>query len=203
MNSPKHDVPYNIRDKYNSIYLRDKLSDRELELIQKDLIDHSVQVALKIKNIGFPPEQIEIVVKNAVERALQTYQFGSGGSLGDLVKTQVMGDLRAEYNKAYPDKVSSVTWPDLVEKKPFDRLLEILEKLKLLPDEIVDEIFEEANQILNGRQQKLLSTVYKTPGITYVEICKQFGARGVMTYREIKIIYAQLLGTLKFLEIEL
>jgi hypothetical protein len=191
------------KPRYNSIYLRDKLSDRELELMQKDLIDHSVQVALKIKNIGFPKEQIEIIVTNAVERALQTYQFGSGGSLGDLVKMHVMGDLRAEYNKAYPDKVSSVIWPDLVEKKPFDRLLEILEKIKLLPVSAGDEIFEEANQMLNGRQQKLLSTIYQTPGITYVEVCKQFGVRGVMTYREIKIIYAQLLETLKFLDIEL
>jgi len=197
MKSPKRRGPYKSR--YNRIYLRDKLSERELELMEKDLVDHSVQVALRIKNIGFPKEQIEIVVK----KALQTYQFGSGGSLGDLVKMHVMGDLRAEYNKAYPDKVSSIIWPDLVEKKPFDRLLEILEGIKLLPHEIVCEIFEEANQMLNGRQQKLLSTVYKTPGITYVEVCKQFGARGVMTYREIKIIYAQLLETLKFLEIVL
>jgi len=189
--------------KRSSIFLRNKLSDQELGLMEKDLVDYSVQVALKIKNIGFSKEQIEIVVKNAVERALQTYQFGSGGSLGDLVKMRVMGDLRAEYNKAYPDKVSNIIWPDLLEKKPFDRLLEILKKIKFLSADSAEEIFEEANQMLNGRQQKLLSTVYNTPDITYVEVCKQFGSRGVMTYREIKIIYAQLLETLKFLGVEL
>ena len=49
--------------KRSSIFLRNKLSPRELELLKKDLIDHSVNTALKIKNIGFPREQIEIVVE--------------------------------------------------------------------------------------------------------------------------------------------
>jgi len=189
--------------KRSSIYLRNKLSERELELLKKDLIDHSVLVALKIKNIGFPKEQIEIVVTNAIERVLFTYKFGNGGSLGNLVKIQVMADLRLEFEKAYPDKVSKIIWPDLAEKKPFDRLVEVLQKVKALPKTVVDDIFEAANEMLNGRQQKLLLTVYTTPSITYAEVCRQFGARGVMTYREIKIIYSQILHTLKFLEIDL
>ncbi len=189
--------------KRSSIYLRNSLSKREMELLQKDLIDHSVEVACKIKNLDIHKEQIEVVAKNAVERVLFTYKFGKGGSLGDLVKNQVMADLRVEFEKAYPDKVSKIIWPDLVEKKPFDKLLLMLQKIKTLPKAIVDNIFEEVNDTLNGRQQKLLSTLYNTPSITYAEICKQFGTRGVMTYREVKIIYSQLLQTLKFLEIEI
>ncbi|MGH7974906.1 MAG: hypothetical protein ACREBR_05225 [bacterium] len=189
--------------KRSSIYLRDKLSERELELLKKDLIDHSVVAALNIKNLGFSKNQIEIVVINAVERVLFTYKFGSGGSLGDLVKMQVMADLRLEVERAYPDMVTKIQWPDLVEKKPFDRLLELLQKIRTLSEEIQTEIFDETNELLNGRQQKLLSCVYVKPSITYGEICKQFGTRGVMTYREVKIIHAHLLQTLKFLEINL
>jgi hypothetical protein len=189
--------------KRSSIFLRNRLSPRELELLQKDLIDHSVDMALKIKNITFTKAEIEVVVNNAVERVLFTYKFGNGGSLGDLVKIQVMADLRVEFNKAFPLSASKITWPDLAEKKPFDRLLDVLQKIRALPLANVTEIFEEANGLLNGRQQKLLSTVYDTPAVTYAEICKQFGTRGVMTYREIKIIYAQILQTLKFLEIDL
>lgn len=189
--------------KRSQIYRRSKLSERELDLLKKDLIANSVYIALKIKNLNFSKTDIEIVVKNAVDQVFLTYQFGSGGNLGDLVKTHVMTYLRAEYNRVYPDKVSKIIWPDLVETKPFNRLVEILQKVKLLPKAIIVDIFEEANQVLNGRQQKLLSTVFNNPSITYAEISKQFGARGVMTYREIKIIYAQLLQTLKFLEIEL
>lgn len=189
--------------KRSSIYLRNQLSDKELRLLKKDLIDHSVQLVLKIKNLGFPKEQVEIVVNNAVERVLFTYKFGKGGSLGDLVKTQVMTDLRGEFEKAYPDRVSKIIWPDLAEKKPFDKLLIVLQKIKALSKDVAGNIFEDANDTLNGRQQKLLFTLYTTPSITYAEICKQFGTRGVMTYREVKIIYSQLLQTLKFLEIEL
>ena len=47
-------------------------------------------MALKIKNLDLPIEKIEEVVKNAVNRVLVTYQFGKGGSLGELVKNQVM-----------------------------------------------------------------------------------------------------------------
>jgi len=189
--------------KRSNIYLRNKLSERELDLLKKDLEDHYTHVAFKIKNIGFSEEYIKKVIKNAVARVIFTYKFGNSGSLGDLVKAQAMADLRAEFQKAYPDKVSKIIWPDLVEKKPFDRLLEVLKQLKSLPNTTVAEIFDEANQMLNGRQQKLLSTIYMAPSITYVEICRQFGARGVMTYREIKIIYNQLLNAIKFLEIQL
>lgn len=189
--------------KRSSIYLRQQLSSRELELLKKDLIEHSVQAVLKIKNLGFSKEQVEEVVNNAVERVLFTYKFGKGGSLGDLVKIQVMADLRSKFEKAYPESVSKVIWPDLTEKKPFDRLLEVLQKVKTL--ELVDRVsvFDEVNEILNGRQQKLLDAIYQTPSITYADVCRQFGVRNVMTYREIKIIYTQLLQTLKFLEIEI
>lgn len=171
--------------------------------MQKDLVDHSVQVALKIKNINFGKEHIEAIAENAVERVLFTYKFGKGGSLGDLVKNQVMADLRAEFEKCYPAQVSKVLWPDLAEKKPFDKLQTMLQQVKTLPEDTVTDIFNEMNDALNGRQQRLLSTLYSTSSITYAEVCKQFGTRGVMTYREIKIIYAQLLHTLKFLEVEL
>lgn len=189
--------------KRSNIYLRDSLSEKEFILLKKDLIDHSVQSALKIKNLDLPKEQIEIITRNAVERVLFTYKFGKGGSLGDLVKNQVMADLRLEFERSCPDKALKVLWPDLAEKKPFDKLQAALHKLKALPDETVANIFEDVNDTLNGRQQRLLSTLYNTSTITYSEICKQFGNRGVMTYREIKIIYTQLLQTLKFLEVEI
>jgi len=189
--------------KRSSVYLRHNLSPRELELLEKDLIDHSVHVALKIKNLDLPKEQIDIIVRNAVERVLFTYKFGKGGSLGDLVKNQVMADLRDAFEQCCPDKALRILWPDLAEKKPFDKLQAALQKIKTLPEDTVMDIFNEVNDTLNGRQQRLLSTLYNTSTITYSEICKQFGTRGVMTYREIKIIYTQLLQTLKFLEVEI
>jgi hypothetical protein len=189
--------------KHNPIYLRNKLSEKELFLLKKDLIDHSIQTASKIKNLNLAKEKIEEVVKNSVDRILLTYQFGKGGSLGELVRMQVMTDLRSEYEKVYPEKTSKVIWPDLTEKKPFDKLLEALQEVKLLSKDAIDAIFEEMNQNLNGRQSRILSTIYNTPLITYAEVSKQFGVRGVMTYREIKIIYTQLMQTLRFLEIEI
>lgn len=189
--------------KRSSIYLRKNLSERELELLKTDLIDHSVQVTSKIKNISFSKDQLKIVITKSVDRVLFTYKFGKGGSLGELVKTQVMVDLRAEFEKAYPDRVSKVIWPDLTEKRPFDRLVEIIHKIKKLPKGQIDSIFEEINEMINGRQQKLLLAIYTIPSTTYAEICRQFGVRNVMTHREIKIIYTQLLQTLKFLELEI
>lgn len=187
--------------KRSSIYLRNRLSEKELALLTKDLIDHSVDVVSKIKNISLSREQIGALTTSAVERVLATYKFGKGGSLGELVKTQVINDIRLEHEKLFP--LGKVVWPDLIEKKPFDRLIELLEKMKFLDKTMVDEIFDNVNDNLNGRQQKLLKTVYEKTSITYGEVCKQFGTRGVMTYREIKIIYAHLLQTLKFLEVNL
>ena len=114
-----------------------------------------------------------------------------------------MADLRTEMLKRYPDMAPKIIWPDLIENKPFEKLVEMAKKIKDLGRPRITEIFEEANDKLNGRQQKLLHAVYKNPAVTYAEICKQFGTRGVMTYREIKIIYNQLIQTLKFLEITL
>lgn len=190
--------------KRSSIYIRNRLSDRELELLKKDLTDHSVEVALRIKNINFSKEQITNIAASAIDRVLATYKFGKGGSLGELVKIQVMNDLRLEFAKAFPDQLQKITWPDLVEKKPFDRLVETLRELdKCCTSALIDEIFDNVEDVLNGRQQKILRTIYTNKSITYGEVCKQFGTRGVMTYREIKIVYAQLLQTLKFLKINL
>src|SRR5579863_3462710 len=174
--------------KTSSIYLRDSLSERELELLKKDLIDHYVQVASKIKHISFSKTQLEGIIIKSVDRVLATYKFGKGGSLGNLVKIQVMADLRDEFEKTYPDSLSKVIWPDLTEKKPFDRLLEALQKVKKLDQQDINTIFSEMNDTLNGRQQKLFQAIYSTPSITYAEVCRQFGVRNVMTYREIKII---------------
>jgi hypothetical protein len=189
--------------KNNKIFIINKLSEYEFSLLKKDLIDHSVQVALKIKNLNCTKEYVQSIATDSIERVLATYQFGKGSSLGNLVKRQVMADLRVEFEKTYPDMANKILWPDLEEKKPFDRLTEALQKMRLQPKAIVDSIFNETSQELKGRQQKLLSTMYDTPFIPYTEISKQFGTRGVMTYREIKIIYAQLLQVLKRLEIVL
>lgn len=187
----------------SKIYLLNKLSERDLNLLKKDLLDHSVHTALKIKKLDLSKEAIEEVVKNTVERVLLTYKFGNSNSLGNMVKIQALADLRAEFEKVSPDKANKIIWPDLEEKKPFDKLLEVLQKVKPLSKDLIDSIFSEVNDILNGRQQKLLRTVYNNPSITYVEVSKMFGTRGVMTYREIKIIHNQLLQTLEFLGIKI
>jgi hypothetical protein len=185
------------------IYLENKLSEKELELLKVDLINHSCNEVGKIKKLPFLKHEIEEVVKNAVERILITYKFGSGVSLGLLVRTQVMTDLRTETLKRYPDMALKLIWPDLIENKPFDKLIEMLKKIKKLKRSLIKEIFEETNELINGRQQKILITVYKNPALTYVEVCKRFGTRGVMTYLQIKIIHTQLTQTLKFLEVTL
>jgi hypothetical protein len=189
--------------KRSKIYVEKKFSDKELELLQADLIDHACSEIGKIKKLPFHKAEIVEVVKNATGRVLTTHKFGSGASLGTLVRAQVMADLRAEMSKRYPDMASRILWPDLIENKPFEKLGEMLTKIRDLGRPRVTEIFEEANGMLNGRQQRLLHAVYKDPTIGYAEICKQFGTRGVMTYREIKIIYNQLVQTLKFLEVTL
>lgn len=187
----------------NSIYLRSKFSDKELSLLKLDLINNSIYFVSKIKGLILSQPIIEDIVKNSVNNVLSNYKFGKDGSLGDLVKLNVIANLKAYYENTCPDQVHEVIWPDLDKRKPFDKLLEVLQKVKMLPEEEIENIFEEANQMLNGRQQKLLFTIYNNSLVTYAEICKQFGTRGVMTYREIKIIYAQLLQTMKFLEIEI
>jgi len=189
--------------KRSKIYIEKQFSDKELELLKDDLIEHAVGEVGKIKKLPFPRPEISILVKNAVERVLITHKFGSGVSLGTLVRTQVMTDLRTEMVKRYPDMAPRIIWPDLIENKPFEKLGDMLKKVKDLGRPRITEIFEEVNGSLNGRQQKLLHAVYKNPSISYAEICKQFGTRGVMTYREIKIIYNQVIQTLKFLEITL
>lgn len=189
--------------KRSKIYIENKLSDKELELLKADLIEHACNEVGKIKKLPFLPEEVNSVVKNVVERVFITHKFGSGVSLGTLIRMQVMADLRTEIAKRYPDMAPKIIWPDLIENKPFEKLGDVLKKVKNLKRPQITEIFEEVNSILNGRQQKLLHAVYKNPAISYAEICKQFGTRGVMTYREIKIVYNQLIQTLKFLEITL
>ena len=189
--------------KRSKIYIENKFSEKELELLKADFIEHACNEVGKIKKLSLPKTETDEVVKNAVERVLITHKFGSGMSLGTLIRMQVMTDLRTEVLKRYPDMASKIIWPDLIENKPFEKLVDMLKKVKGLGRPRITEIFEEANDKLNGRQQRLLHAVYKNPAITYAEICKQFGTRGVMTYREIKIIYNQLIQTLKFLEITL
>jgi hypothetical protein len=187
----------------NSIYLRSKFSDKELSLLKLDLINNSIYFISKIKNLVLPSLVLEEVVKNAVERVLDAYKFGQDGSLGDLVKTSVIADLRAYYENTYPDQASRVIWPDLDKRKPFDKLLEVLEKVKLQPKGITGEIFGVLNRELKDMQLVMLMAIYHDPTVTYAEISKRFGKRGVMTYREIKIIYNQLIQTLKDLEVVL
>lgn len=172
-------------------------------MLKADLIEHAINEISKIKKLPLPRTETDEVVNNAVERVLITHKFGSGVSLGTLIRTQVMTDLRTEMEKRYPDMALKIIWPDLIENKPFERLVDIIHKIKLLTPVTVGEIFIDVNELLNGRQQKLLFTIYNKPTITYGEVCKQFGTRGVMTYREVKIVYTQLLQTLKFLEINL
>ncbi len=189
--------------KRSRIYVEKHFSDKELELLKADLIEHASNEVGKIKKLPLPRTETDEVVKNVVERVLITHRFGSGQSLGTLIRTQVMADLRNEMSKRHPDMAQKIIWPDLIENKPFEKLGDMLKKIKGLGRPRITEIFEEVNGVLNGRQQRLLHAVYKNPAISYAEICKQFGTRGVMTYREIKIIYNQLIQTLKFLEITL
>lgn len=190
--------------KRSKIFLIGKMSERELDLFKKDLQDHSVQAALKIKNLNFNKEKIEAVAKNALDHVLLRYNLKSGNSLGDLVKMQVLADLRAEYEKTYPTKLNKVKWPDLMEKRPFKKLLEAIQKLKLLPKVTIDSVFEETAKILSGRQQKLLSAVFNmTSSVTYTELCEKFDISSGMISREIKIIYSCLIQVVKFLGIEI
>jgi hypothetical protein len=94
-----------------------------------------------------------------------------------------------------------VIWPDLDKRDPFDKLLDVLSKLEFLKSGVTEGIFVKVNETLNERQQKMLSTIYRNPNLTYAEISKLYGKRGVMTYREIQIIYNQLTKVLKDSEI--
>jgi hypothetical protein len=187
----------------NSIFLRSKPSDKEVALLKLDQISNVTYFASKIRHLDVSRNVIEEVATNAVEQIFSIYKFGQDVGLGDLVKTAVIADLKAYYKKAYPDQADKVIWPDLDKRAPFDKLLEVLEKIKLLPKGVIGEIFGILNRELQDRQLAILMTVYHDSTVTYAEISKQFGKRGVMTYREIKIIYNQLIQTLKALEINL
>lgn len=187
----------------NSIYLRSKFSDKELSLLKLDLINNSIYFISKIKNLVLPSLVLEELVKNAVEQVLSNYKFGQDGSLGDLVKSTVIANLRAYYESTYPDQADKVIWPSLDKRAPFDKLLEALAKVKLQPKGITGEIFGVLNRELKDMQLVMLMAIYHDPTVTYAEISKRFGKRGVMTYREVKIIYNQLMQTLKDLEINI
>jgi hypothetical protein len=183
--------------KRNPIYLRSKFSDKELALLKLDLINNSVYFVSKIKNLNLDRNIIEELVKNTVEQVINAYKFGQDGSLGDLVKTSVIANLRAYYENAYPDLTNKILWPDLDKRATFIKLLDVLSKLEFLKKGVTEGIFATVNETLNERQQKMLSTIYRNPNLTYAEISKLYGNRGVLTYRELRIIYNQLIQILK------
>jgi len=187
----------------NSIYLRSNLSEKELSLLKLDLINNSIYFVSKIKNFNLDKSMIEEVVKNSVERVISVYRFGKDGSLGDLVKNTVIVDLKHYYENTYPDQANKVIWPCLDKRAPFDKLLEVLEKVKLQSVEYIEEIYNQINGRTTKRQQDMLWVMYRNPNLTYAEVSKLFGKRGVMTYRQITIIYNQLIQILKDLEINL
>jgi hypothetical protein len=119
----------------------------------------------------------------------------------DLVKTVVIADLKHYYETTYPDQMNKVIWPNLDKRAPFDKLLDVLAKVKLLPRAKLEELFYGVKEGINLRQQTILSAIYKDATLTYAEISKRYGKRGVMTYKQIQIIYNQLLKVLKDLEI--
>lgn len=189
--------------KRNSIYLRSKFSDKELALLKLDLINNSIYFISKIKNLNLDKTVIEEIVKNAINNVLSNYKFGQDGNLGDLVKTSVIADLKVYYENIYPDQANKVLWPNLDKRAPFTKLLEALEKVHSLSEGIQENIFVELGEELTERQQNILSTIYRNPHFTYAEVSKLHGKRGVMTYREIKIIYNYVTQTFKNLEINL
>jgi hypothetical protein len=183
--------------KRNNIFLRSKFSDKELALLKLDLINNVTYFASKIRHLEVSRNIIEEIATVAIEEILVNYKFGNDGSLGDLVKTTVIADLRAYYENTYPDQAARVIWPDLDKRAPFDKLLEVLEKVKLQPKRVIGEIFGVLNRELKDRQLLILMVIYHDPTVTYAEISKRYGKRGVMTYRELKIIYNQLAQVLK------
>ena len=187
--------------KRNSIFLRSKLSEKELALLKFDLINNVTYFASKIKHLDISRNIIEEMATNAVEQVLSNYKFGQDGSLGDLVKSTVIANLRAYYEKAYPDQADKILWPDLDKRAPFEKLLDVLEKVNLLSKSVKWDIFNKVNEGLSTRQKQILCAIYGNPFLTYAEISKMFGKRGVMTYREIAIIYKQLIQVLKDLEV--
>lgn len=189
--------------KRSRIFLRTKLSEHEIDLLKKDLFDHALQSALKIKNLNFDKPYVEEVVKNAVDRVMLTFKFGEGNGLGDAVKTQVISDLRAEHVKVIQDGVSKVVWPDLDKGKYFDKLMSILKKIKLLSLTILEIIIADTMKLLTERRKDWFLTIYSNPSLTYSQLSKKFGKRGVHPSEEVKAIYLALAKILKKMEIEL
>ena len=183
--------------------MRSKFSDKELALLKLDLINNSIYFISKIKNLNLDKSIIEEVVKNAVSNVLSNYKFGQDGSLGDIVKTSVIANLKRYYENTYPDQTNSVIWPCLDKRAPFTKLLEALEKVKLQPKKVIGEIFGVLNRELKDMQLVILIAIWHDPTVTYPEISKKYGKRGVMTYRQIQIIYDSLLDVLKNLNITL
>lgn len=185
----------------SNIYLKNKLSEKELTLLKKDLIDHMVDLAIKIKDIGFSRNQIEAIIIRTVERVISRYKFGKDKDLSDLVKLETIKDLKLEFAMTFPDVISKIIWPNWTEKKTFDKLIDILSKLNSHASNSIDRIIQITDNNLNRRQQKMLQAMQDNLSVSYGELCKQFGTRGIMTYREIDIIYSQLLQALTSLKI--
>lgn len=198
--------------KRNKVFILGKLSEKELEIFKRDIFSHSLQMALKIKNLNFSKEQIELVVRNSVDYVCSKYSSDSGNSLGELVKIQVLVDLRTEYEKTYPGKTNKVKWPDLasrvlgkgsVKSIKKHRLVEI-QKLNGLSGGPLQKILTNLTPNLNGRQKELLLNLLNTKkAFSHFELSEKLGVKRATITNDIRAIYSHLIHTLKFLGIEI
>ena len=185
------------------VYNLGNLTQEQLFTFKDEICNHNIHSALNIKNLNFTVEEVEGIVRNAVNHVILIYNPKSGNNLGDLVKSQVFADLRAEFEKRYPNRVNRVKWPDLSEKRASKKLLETVSKLKNQPVALLS-VNMEVNKNLSGRQKKLLNLVSTMEiSITFKEIAGQFNVTPAIITREMKVIYSQLLHAIKLLGIQI
>lgn len=190
--------------KRSSVFILGKLSAKQLEVFKKDLLEHSVQDAMKIKNLAFSELKVTEIANNAIEHVILRYDAKSGEVLGDMVRTQVFADLRAEFEKTYPTKVHRVKWPDLAQKKAAEHLLELIRKLQSAPKSKADKVIAKATEELKGRQQQILSTMMSMEAsLTYTELMEKFGIAMGTVAKDVKIIYKTLVDAIDLLDIQL
>lgn len=190
--------------KRNSIFVIGKTSNQQLDSLRKDLVDHMVSEALKVKNLNFEVDKIAEVVGKAIDHVYLRYDPRSGDILGDMVKTQVFSDLRAEFGRLYPKKVNRVKWPDLVQKKAAEHLLVVIRKLQSAPKSKADKILAKANEELKGRQQQILSTMMSMETtLGYTDIMAKFHIALGTVAKDVKIIYKTLIDALSILDLTL
>lgn len=147
------------------IYILGRASTDHLDSFKKDVLAYAIQMASSIRNLGLTPLQINESVSASIDKVFDRYKQNINGQiLGNLVREQVISDLKDACTNNLPERLSRVKWPEPVcismihhRKKSVKkyRILKLI-GLRNLPMHQLDKVIRNISPYLNVRQNKLL-----------------------------------------------